>query len=498
MDTGRLIAYGFVFVCRTGRRLGTLLATWWIVMGSIALATDIPDDIRGLIDGGEFARAETALTEAAETCSGDQRRTLLFEAERLSRIREDFSLTEKAVLEKISEEIPNVTTDDLRRWRKEGVLQGRRVDGSVRYFWAAVRNLFRLSGEARKRRIPSQMAIPAQPDRMKAHMKEVIEAAENADSPFVLPQRFRIEYTLSVKPGVVPPGETVRCRLLYPIEGPTQKDIRLVDSSPGHPQIASRSVLQRTIYLEQPAAPAGKETVFSVTYEYTARAFYREIDSGKVRPYDTSSELYREFTAERPPHLDFTPVLRAIAAEAAGDETNPYLKAKRIYSWICRNITYVTMVEYSTVPNISMYCAVNRRGDCGVQGMLFVALCRISGVPARWQSGWSVKPWKDSMHDWSRFYVEPYGWLWADPSRGQEYYDQDIDPRVRDFCFGNLDGYRLISNDDYSAVLEPPKQHFRSEPVDFQRGEVEWRGGNLYFDQWGWAMDVTVVNLPEE
>ncbi|UCH11818.1 MAG: hypothetical protein JSU61_04635 [Fidelibacterota bacterium] len=35
----------------------------------------------------------------------------------------------------------------------------------------------------------------------------------------------------------------------------------------------------------------------------------------------------------------------------------------------------------------------------------------------------------------------------------------------------------------------PAKVHFRSETVDSQRGEVEWRGGNLYFDQWDWEFE---------
>ena len=29
----------------------------------------------------------------------------------------------------------------------------------------------------------------------------------------------------------------------------------------------------------------------------------------------------------------------------------------------------------------------------------------------------------------------------------------------------------------------------RSEPYDFQRGELEWEGGNLYFDKWDWHME---------
>ena len=38
-------------------------------------------------------------------------------------------------------------------------------------------------------------------------------------------------------------------------------------------------------------------------------------------------------------------------------------------------------------------------------------------------------------------------------------------------------------NDDFSQPLVPAKRHFRSETVDSQRGEVEWRGGNLYCGQ---------------
>ena len=36
----------------------------------------------------------------------------------------------------------------------------------------------------------------------------------------------------------------------------------------------------------------------------------------------------------------------------------------------------------------------------------------------------------------------------------------------------------------------PAKIYPRSETVDFQRGEVEWRGGNLYFNQWRWGFTI--------
>ena len=48
----------------------------------------------------------------------------------------------------------------------------------------------------------------------------------------------------------------------------------------------------------------------------------------------------------------------------------------------------------------------------------------------------------------------------------------------------------MVVNDDFGGELYPHKRFPRSETVDFQRGEVEWRGGNLYFDKWSWHLEV--------
>ena len=55
---------------------------------------------------------------------------------------------------------------------------------------------------------------------------------------------------------------------------------------------------------------------------------------------------------------------------------------------------------------------------------------------------------------------------------------------VRDFYKSALDQYRLVINDSIGEPFFIPKKYFRSEPVDLQKGEIEWNGGNLYFDQW--------------
>jgi hypothetical protein len=38
----------------------------------------------------------------------------------------------------------------------------------------------------------------------------------------------------------------------------------------------------------------------------------------------------------------------------------------------------------------------------------------------------------------------------------------------------------------------------RSEPADFQRGEVEVDGRNLYFDEWDWDFQLDVEPVPDK
>jgi len=454
-------------------------------------AAAIPLNIRALIEQGEYREAESRLRQAGtdSVLSAPERRALLYEAERLERIRLDFTIPPDEMLAQLKEDIPDATIEDVTRWRQQGVLEGRVIDGQLLFFNRAVRNLLRMSEEAAARRVERADAEPAVSDReirIEDYMARILEARKRSDSRFVMPQRYRIQYTLTVKPDAVPAGETIRCWLLYPRQRDCQKDIHWIASSPEKHFIAPNEAMQRTVYLERPAV-AGEPTVFRIEYEMTAYARSELVDPGSVKPYDVESPLYLSYTAERAPHLAFTSELRALAKEIVGEESNPYLKAKKIFGWIDENIRYTSALEYSTIPAISQYCAVNRRGDCGIQALLFIALCRISGVPAKWQSGWSLLPWRPGMHDWAEFYIEPYGWLPADPSRALRPVDE---PAVRWFNFGNMDQFRLIGNDDYGAELAPPKEHFRSEPVDFQRGEVEWKGGNLYFNQWDYEIEV--------
>ena len=199
---------------------------------------------------------------------------------------------------------------------------------------------------------------------------------------------------------------------------------------------------------------------------------------------------WRPFLGERPPHIVFTDDLRTLSRQVVGDEKNPYRIAQRLFAAV-DTIPWAGAREYSTISNISDYALHAGHADCGQQTLLLMTLLRLNGIPARWQSGMVFSDGTyNNLHDWGWLYLAPYGWVPMDVTFGRLH---SGDPAVDNFYLGGLDAYRIAFNDDYSQPLTPRKQHFRSETVDLQRGEVEWRGGNLYFDQWDYGFTANVL-----
>ena len=286
----------------------------------------------------------------------------------------------------------------------------------------------------------------------------------------------------------------MRAWLPFPQEYRQQRDVRLVSSVPAGAIMSPNGSPHRSVFFEQTVNDVGDPPKFQVDFEFITSAYCPKLDPAKVRPYDVNSALYRQYTAERPPHIVFTPEVTRLAREIVGDETNPLERARRVFRWVSANIPWCAEMEYGIIPNLSAKGLAARRGDCGVQGMSFITLCRAVGVPARWQSGWQTKPGDWNMHDWSEIYIEPWGWLPADASYGTR---EHTDPRVRDFYCGHIDPYRLIVNLDYGQSFQPPKTSYRSEPTDFQRGEIEIDGHNLYFDERDYQFEVKTTPLNE-
>jgi len=453
-------------------------------------------EVVALIDAGHFAQAESriATAQANEKLQHEGRSSLEFQRERMRRILLDFTLDEQATKAMLRRQIPDLSDAEFARWDAAGLLEHQVIDGRTLYFSRAPSNLFRLSAEARARRKEQTALVDGPMESPNAHHREVRDAALAAANPGNAgveagARRIRVTQSLSVDADAVPAGEMVRAWIPYPRALPgQQEDLHFIDSMPATHRIAPESALQRTVYLEKPAR-AGKPTTFSITYELTVRGQYHALDPDKVVAAPLSAEL-APWVAERAPHVVFTPALRKFSASVVGDEKNPYRIAQKLFAAV-DTIPWAGAREYSTISNISDYALHAGHADCGQQTLLLIALLRLNGIPARWQSGMVYADDDyDNLHDWGQVYLAPYGWVPMDVTTGRM---QDADPQIANFYLGGQDAYRIAFNDDWSRELVPAKQHFRSETVDLQRGEAEWSGGNLYFDQWDYTFEARIL-----
>jgi len=459
------------------------------LMNAIVFSS-IPEKIYRLIEKGDFTNAQKLMRlELAENMNLTdlERLEISFEIERLERIKGEFNKTRDDVLKYIKNYIPDVKDSDIERWEKEKKLEFMIIDGEKRYFENAGRNLFLIDKELRKIREKKDrekgLLKPPTFSRLK-DVEETVKVAKETRKEFVKPVRVRVKYSVFLKENVVPEGKVVRCWLPFPREKKgRQEDIKLVSTEPEKYILCKNDDSHhRSIYFEK-ISKKNERTEFFVVFEFTSYAFWNKINPEEVKPVKINDEL-KPFIEERPPHIVFTDELRSLSKKIVGDEKNPYLIARKIFQWIYENIPWASARDYSTIPNISLYAYENKHGDCGIQTLLFITLCRLNGIPARWESGWTTTPGGlDNMHDWGEFYLEPYGWLPVDQSYGlMESENED----VKWFYLGGIDSFRLIVNDDYSRDLYPSKIYPRSDTVDFQRGELEWEGGNLYYDKWSY------------
>ncbi len=284
----------------------------------------------------------------------------------------------------------------------------------------------------------------------------------------------------------VQPGETVRAYLPVPAVDAQVKRVQILDDGTAaipegclrFVHIAEEHAPQRTICWEVNWQP-GIE--FAVEYEYEIAAGYIDLwgASVNVPALETWKTQYACFDpvmpddlAEQEPHIIFSPLICSLTAEVVGEETRPLEKARRIYNYITTKAHYSFMRSYATIPSISEYIAAGQKGDCGVQALLFITMCRQAGIPARWQSGLYAQPGDVGCHDWARFYIEEYGWLFADCSFGGSGYRHG-DESKRRFYFGNLDPWRMPSCRRFQTNFDPPMEKLRSDPYDAQSGEVE-------------------------
>ncbi len=440
----------------------------------------------------EFNKVEDLVSRMDQPISAELKYLTDSLVDYMDRFRKEFPLTEQDVINRLKDAGIDCSNSRIRGWEKLGQLEYLVMDGMKHYFKNAPYNLVLLNDSLAN--VAGVEGFNSQDlgDFCVAHINEVLDESKGKrmGSP-VCAEKFFIDYTLKVLPGSVTPGSVISAWLPFGVRNSArQSGVKLVESAGLDFKISPEDCPHQTVFLRKMAYDNGG-VEFSITSEFICKAQYFEpqrlLQSGFVELPDT----VLPFVTERAPHILFSESIRQLADSLTNDSMQPFEMVRQFYYWMDAHIPWARAIEYGLMDNIPQYTLDKMHGDCGMQTLLFMTLCRYKGIPARWQSGWMLHRGNVNLHDWCEVWYAGVGWVPVDVSFKLQ---NNSDQRVREFYISGMDAFRLAVNTDYGRVLCPSKVWPRSEPLDFQRGEVEWERGNLYFDSWTYKMGVTYLD----
>ena len=137
--------------------------------------------------------------------------------------------------------------------------------------------------------------------------------------------------------------------------------------------------------------------------------------------------------------------VKALAREISGDGHDDWDRAVRLLGWVYENIEKKSTLS---MPN-ALDVLRTRQGDCNEHAVLFTALCRAAGIPARVAVGlaWDEETKAFGYHAWTEVFADR--WLPMDPTFGERVADAThiklLDGGIEDWprLLGYVGGLRI-------------------------------------------------------
>ena len=256
---------------------------------------------------------------------------------------------------------------------------------------------------------------------------------------FPLKKTYALEYSVQVQ-GVT--GQAPNSLYLWvpkPQEGPEQRGIQLVAQDPEPMFEEVRGV---KLYRLENLVP-GESYRVSQSYMVDRYAVETKVNVGRVPAYDTTTKLYKRYTAADPQVPAGSDQVLKLARSVVAGERNPYRQARALYEYLLTRLEPVP----PTGDRDPLRPLETRKADAYSYSILFCALSRAVGIPARPVAGYLMEPGESSgtRHYWAEFFLETVGWIPVDPFLGEGRIRVSIPPEAnpRSYYFGSLDFDRL-------------------------------------------------------
>ena len=427
------------------------------------LNVPLPEDLMKLKWGGDYERLISVIDRrlADETLPAPLRKRLQLERILAARIPSQYPYSYEDALELLRANIRDFKDEELETLWEENTADWIYINGRVQFHELFFDNLMKTRDDYGARFLGTM----EDNEKNAALLRENVRLMEEHGGRTV---HMRLLTRLSLTPEAEKAcmGKTAHVYMPLPVEYAQVRNLRLLgfEGTAGEPvSVDNGSYPQRTARFE--TVIRGGE-VWQTEFEFDNETVFRNPDPSQVLFSQPSF-----YTGEEAPHIRFTPYLRELTRSVTEGEENPLLAAEKIYRFITSQVKYSFVRSYSTVEDIPEFTAANRKGDCGFQALLFITMCRIAGIPARWQSGLYATPLTVGSHDWAQYYVAPFGWLSADCSFGGSAFRQG-DEKRRAYYGANLDPYRIPYASQFMHSFSKEEEGLRDDPYDNQSGEV--------------------------
>ena len=396
----------------------------------------LPKEVRKRKDFGDFEGANRYINMylQRDDVPDAMKYCLTAQKEMMRRIPQNYIYTYEQAMDRIHQEIPDFTEEEFNACIDTGRVHWVYIDGVPHYidsFFGSMCKDPAIAKRAGRKNEPTMM--PGTDETFRNY--SIKQMKTNGKMGL----RMTIRASVRIKDECFKPG-FVRVHLPIPAECETQSEIEIRGMNPAGGIVAPGTSRARTICWE---VDLKENTEFWVEYSYVHTEWYHDTEHMTPDAWQPSF-----CTEEQAPHILFTPYLKRLTAEVTCGCPNNLEKARAIYDWITKNVVY-----------------------------------RIAGIPAQWQSGLDAEPFDVGAHDWARFYIAPYGWLYADGSFGAGS-ERSGNEESRKFYFGNLDPGRMVANNAFHQMFDIEKKHWRFDPYDNQTGEMEYEDRMIDHDEY--------------
>jgi len=156
--------------------------------------------------------------------------------------------------------------------------------------------------------------------------------------------------------------------------------------------------------------------------------------------YDSTAPLFLKYTASTDLITASSSSVSSAARSLTRRISTPYKKGRAIYDYVINRLS----LDPEALEESPEAVIAERSGNSKAYSLLFTALCRSAGLPARPVTGLLVdEKGEGSVHWWAEFYLQGFGWFPVDPALADSDPDAEEQEKAIENNWGNIDNQHI-------------------------------------------------------